>query len=138
MVVSCVCDYYKIWIFLLCDYGEEIFFECCQVNINSLLLCKVHIFVLYSIRTFPTNTGFYFLWRCCTTRTHFVWNVLLVLILSICCRFPGFKEVRLVPGRHDIAFVEFENETQSSAAKSALQGFKITPTHAMKITFAKK
>ena len=53
-------------------------------------------------------------------------------------RFPGFKEVRLVPGRHDIAFVEFENETQSGAAKSALQGFKITPTHAMKITFAKK
>ncbi|XP_067940706.1 U1 small nuclear ribonucleoprotein A-like [Watersipora subatra] len=53
-------------------------------------------------------------------------------------QFPGFKEVRLVPGRHDIAFVEFENETQSGAAKSALQGFKITPTHAMKITFAKK
>lgn len=53
-------------------------------------------------------------------------------------QFPGFKEVRLVPGRHDIAFVEFENEMQSSAAKDALQGFKITPTHAMKISFAKK
>ena len=53
-------------------------------------------------------------------------------------RFPGFKEVRLVPGRHDIAFVEFENEMQSAAAKDALQGFKITPTHAMKIAFAKK
>uniref|UniRef100_A0A1E1X3N3 Putative spliceosomal protein snrnp-u1a/u2b n=1 Tax=Amblyomma aureolatum TaxID=187763 RepID=A0A1E1X3N3_9ACAR len=53
-------------------------------------------------------------------------------------QFPGFKEVRLVPGRHDIAFVEFENEIQSSAAKEALQGFKITPTNAMKITFAKK
>merc|ERR1712106_314533 len=53
-------------------------------------------------------------------------------------QFPGFKEVRLVPGRHDIAFVEFENEMQSAAAKDALQGFKITPTHAMKIAFAKK
>ncbi|KFM82964.1 U1 small nuclear ribonucleoprotein A, partial [Stegodyphus mimosarum] len=53
-------------------------------------------------------------------------------------QFPGFKEVRLVPGRHDIAFVEFENEVLSSAAKDALQGFKITPTNAMKITFAKK
>ncbi|KAI5644166.1 RNA recognition motif domain-containing protein [Phthorimaea operculella] len=52
--------------------------------------------------------------------------------------FPGFKEVRLVPNRHDIAFVEFANEMQSAAAKEALQGFKITPTHAMKITFAKK
>jgi len=53
-------------------------------------------------------------------------------------RFPGFKEVRLVPGCHDIAFVEFENEVQSAAAKEALQGFKITPTNAMKISFAKK
>jgi len=58
---------------------------------------------------------------------------------TICpCRFPGFKEVRLVPGRHDIAFVEFENEAQAGAAKDALQGFKITPTNAMKISFAKK
>ncbi|GBP19377.1 U1 small nuclear ribonucleoprotein A [Eumeta japonica] len=53
-------------------------------------------------------------------------------------QFPGFKEVRLVPNRHDIAFVEFANEMQSAAAKEALQGFKITPTQAMKITFAKK
>merc|ERR1712117_717169 len=53
-------------------------------------------------------------------------------------QFPGFKEVRLVPGRHDIAFVEFENEVQSAAARDALQGFKITPTASMKISFAKK
>ena len=53
-------------------------------------------------------------------------------------RFPGFKEVRLVPGRHDIAFVEFETDMQAGAAKEALQGFKITPSNAMKITFAKK
>ncbi|TRY74870.1 hypothetical protein TCAL_12569 [Tigriopus californicus] len=53
-------------------------------------------------------------------------------------QFPGFKEVRLVPGRHDIAFVEFENEVQSTGARDALQGFKITPTTSMKISFAKK
>ncbi|KXJ79627.1 hypothetical protein RP20_CCG000183 [Aedes albopictus] len=53
-------------------------------------------------------------------------------------QFPGFKEVRLVPNRHDIAFVEFATELQSGAAREALQGFKITPTHAMKISFAKK
>uniref|UniRef100_A0A8D0HS77 Small nuclear ribonucleoprotein polypeptide A n=1 Tax=Sphenodon punctatus TaxID=8508 RepID=A0A8D0HS77_SPHPU len=52
--------------------------------------------------------------------------------------FPGFKEVRLVPGRHDIAFVEFDNEVQAGAARDALQGFKITQTNAMKISFAKK
>lgn len=53
-------------------------------------------------------------------------------------RFPGFKEVRLVPGRHDIAFVEFDNEVQAGAARDALQGFKITQNNAMKISFAKK
>ena len=50
----------------------------------------------------------------------------------------SFFQVRLVPGRHDIAFVEFESEMQSAAARDALQGFKITPTTAMKINFAKK
>lgn len=59
-------------------------------------------------------------------------------VLQFLYRFPGFKEVRLVPGRHDIAFVEFENEVQSGAAKDALQGFKITPSNAMKISYAKK
>lgn len=53
-------------------------------------------------------------------------------------QFPGFKEVRLVPGRSDIAFVEFENEVQSGTAKDALQGFRITPSNAMRITYAKK
>merc|ERR1712072_273276 len=53
-------------------------------------------------------------------------------------QFPGFKEVRLVPGRADIAFVEFEGAEQSTSARDALQGFKISPTNAIKITFAKK
>uniref|UniRef100_A0A3P9C8M4 Small nuclear ribonucleoprotein polypeptide B2 n=2 Tax=Haplochromini TaxID=319058 RepID=A0A3P9C8M4_9CICH len=53
-------------------------------------------------------------------------------------QFPGFKEVRLVPGKHDIAFVEFESDTQAGVAKDALQGFRITATCAMKITYAKK
>ncbi|KAM8842036.1 U2 small nuclear ribonucleoprotein B'' [Synchiropus picturatus] len=53
-------------------------------------------------------------------------------------QFPGFKEVRLVPGKHDIAFVEFDSEMQAGVAKDALQGFRITATCAMKITYAKK
>lgn len=60
------------------------------------------------------------------------------MVQVLFAQFPGFKEVRLVPGRHDIAFVEFETEYQSGAAKDSLQGFKVSPTHAMKITFAKK
>lgn len=64
--------------------------------------------------------------------------LLVANIFSNLSRFPGFKEVRLVPNRHDIAFVEFENEVQAGTAKVALNGFKITPTNAMKISFAKK
>ncbi|XP_054708865.1 U1 small nuclear ribonucleoprotein A-like [Uloborus diversus] len=61
-----------------------------------------------------------------------------MMLSMLFTQFPGFKEVRLVPGRHDIAFVEFENEVLSAAAKEVLQGFKITPNNSMKITFAKK
>lgn len=52
--------------------------------------------------------------------------------------FGGFKEVRLVPGRSDIAFVEFENEHLATIAKDALQGFKMGPNNPIKITYAKK
>lgn len=53
-------------------------------------------------------------------------------------QFPGFKETRLVPGRHDIAFVEFEVDQQASQAKQALHRFKITPKNDMQISFANK
>jgi len=61
-----------------------------------------------------------------------------IMLSMLFQQFAGYKEVRLVPGRHDIAFVEFENAEQARSAKETLQGFKITPTHAMSITFARK
>jgi len=53
-------------------------------------------------------------------------------------QFPGFKEVRLVPGKKGIAFVEFDNEVQAGVAMEGLQHFKITPENLMVISFAKK
>eukprot|EP00794_Sanderia_malayensis_P017005 gene17005-18718_t len=53
-------------------------------------------------------------------------------------QFVGFKEVRLVPGRSDIAFVEFDSVNVAGQAKDTLQGFKITPNNPMLISFAKK
>jgi len=53
-------------------------------------------------------------------------------------QFPGFREVRLVPGKSDIAFVEFDAETSAAIAKDNLHNFKISPTHLIKITFAKR
>lgn len=53
-------------------------------------------------------------------------------------QYPGFKEVRMIEAKPGIAFVEFEDDIQSSMAMQALQGFKITPQNPMAITFAKK
>jgi U2 small nuclear ribonucleoprotein B'' len=53
-------------------------------------------------------------------------------------QFPGFKEVRMVDARPGISFVEFENDMQASVAMTGLQAFKITPTNAMNITYAKQ
>jgi RNA recognition motif-containing protein len=53
-------------------------------------------------------------------------------------QFPGFKEVRMVVNKPGIAFVEFDNEIEAGVAMSGLQHFKITPTHLMVISYAKK
>jgi len=53
-------------------------------------------------------------------------------------QFQGFKEVRMVPGKQGIAFVEFETEADATVAMAGLQHFKVTPTHLMVISYAKK
>ncbi len=53
-------------------------------------------------------------------------------------QFAGFKEARLVPARPGIAFIEYESDVQSTVALGGLQGFKITPTNLMKISYAKR
>ncbi|KAL4610847.1 hypothetical protein ACB098_08G067300 [Castanea mollissima] len=53
-------------------------------------------------------------------------------------QYPGFREVRMIEAKPGIAFVEFEDDQQSSMAMQTLQGFKITPQNPMTITFAKK
>ncbi|KAJ4753864.1 U2 small nuclear ribonucleoprotein b [Rhynchospora pubera] len=53
-------------------------------------------------------------------------------------QYPGFREVRMIPAKPGIAFVEFTDDSQSAVAMQALQGFKITPQFPMSITFAKK
>lgn len=59
-------------------------------------------------------------------------------IIELFQRFPGFKEVRMIPTKKTIAFVEYENEMQSAVAKTELGGHQFDPEHLMKITFARK
>lgn len=104
----------------------------------TVLVLFLNFKLLYFVKTHLSFYFYIFLLCFYFTYYHCAKNVTVKYLNQSYLRFPGFKEVRLVPNRHDIAFVEFANEVQSAAAKEALQGFKITPTHAMKISFAKK
>uniref|UniRef100_A0A1I7YN92 U2 small nuclear ribonucleoprotein B n=1 Tax=Steinernema glaseri TaxID=37863 RepID=A0A1I7YN92_9BILA len=53
-------------------------------------------------------------------------------------QFPGLKDIRLVPNRTDIAFIEFEDETTATTAKQSLHNFKITPSQQMQVEYANK
>jgi len=46
--------------------------------------------------------------------------------------------VRLVPGKWNLAFVEYDSDYSAAVAKDALQSFAITPGNLLKITFAKR
>ncbi|KAL9111042.1 MAG: hypothetical protein Q9227_004475 [Pyrenula ochraceoflavens] len=46
-------------------------------------------------------------------------------LTTIFSRFEGFREVRMVPGRKGIAFVEYEAETGAISAKEATNGMQI-------------
>ncbi|GFY46065.1 u1 small nuclear ribonucleoprotein A [Trichonephila inaurata madagascariensis] len=52
--------------------------------------------------------------------------------------YHGFKEVRLIPSRHDIAFVEFDNEKNAAMAKENLDGLIIMPGCPLSISYANK
>lgn len=53
-------------------------------------------------------------------------------------RYSGFKEVRMIPAKKSIAFVEYENEIQSAVARAELSGYLLGPDQALKVTFARK
>jgi hypothetical protein len=54
-------------------------------------------------------------------------------------RFPGFKEVRLVPGRKGIAFAEYVDENGAVAAREGTNGTSLKEGEkAIKVTFQRK
>lgn len=60
------------------------------------------------------------------------------MLESLFGRIEGFVEVRLVPGKKGMAFVEYVNEYSAMNAMMRLQGFNLDGSHPMSITFAKK
>jgi len=61
-----------------------------------------------------------------------------LMIQMLFQQYAGYQEARLIPGRPGIAFVDFTDPYTAGMAMAALQGFKVTPTHLMKISYAKK
>uniref|UniRef100_A0A0N5AD52 J domain-containing protein n=1 Tax=Syphacia muris TaxID=451379 RepID=A0A0N5AD52_9BILA len=47
--------------------------------------------------------------------------------------YPGLKDIRRIPNRPNIAFVEFESEGEATAARNGLNNFKIAPGQCIKI-----
>ncbi|WVQ84235.1 hypothetical protein IAT38_006387 [Cryptococcus sp. DSM 104549] len=50
----------------------------------------------------------------------------------------GLVEIRTIPAKKDIAFVEFGDEAAATVAKEALHNFKIDGETKMKVTYARK
>ena len=59
------------------------------------------------------------------------------MIATIFSRFPGYKEVRTVPGRIGIAFVEYEDEDGAITAKEATTGMTLGEK-AIRVTFQRQ
>ena len=53
-------------------------------------------------------------------------------------RFEGFREVRLVPGRQGIAFVEYDTEQGAITAKENIAGMVFGKSHIIKVTYQRR
>lgn len=60
-------------------------------------------------------------------------------LTAIFGRYEGFREVRLVPGRRGIAFIEYENETGAISAKENTAGMVLVQdTPPIKVTYQRQ
>jgi len=59
-------------------------------------------------------------------------------LISLFSQYPNLYEVRLIPTKRDIAFVEYLDEGSAGVAKDALHNYKLDGENKIKITFARK
>lgn len=53
-------------------------------------------------------------------------------------QYHGFGEIRTVPGKADLAFVEFQDEACAGVALAGLAGFQLAPGELLQVNYAKK
>ncbi|KAL4250287.1 RRM domain-containing protein [Abortiporus biennis] len=59
-------------------------------------------------------------------------------LMALFSQYPNLYEVRLIPTKKDIAFVEYIDEGSATVAKDALHNYKLDGENKIKITFARK
>ncbi|KAH7920938.1 RNA-binding domain-containing protein [Leucogyrophana mollusca] len=59
-------------------------------------------------------------------------------LMALFSQYPNLYEVRLIPTKKDIAFVEYMDEGSAGVAKDALHNYKLDGENKIKITFARK
>ncbi|KAJ2866790.1 U2 small nuclear ribonucleoprotein B'' [Coemansia aciculifera] len=52
-------------------------------------------------------------------------------------QYAGFREVRTVPGRGDMAFIDYQSADAAAAARSVLDGFGLSAEQVMKVDFSR-
>lgn len=56
-------------------------------------------------------------------------------LVSLFQPYPGFMEVRMVPGKKELAFIEFAEVVQAGIALQQLNGFKLNDTEVLHLTY---
>jgi len=59
-------------------------------------------------------------------------------LMALFSQYPNLYEVRLIPTKKDICFVEYLDEASATVAKDALHNYKLDGENKIKITFARK
>jgi len=59
-------------------------------------------------------------------------------LMALFSQYPNLHEVRLIPTKKDIGFVEYMDEGSAGVAKDALHNYKLDGENKIKITFARK
>jgi RNA recognition motif-containing protein len=53
-------------------------------------------------------------------------------------KYPGFVDLRTIPNRPDVAFVEYETEAQATTARQILDRTELLPNHFLRVSFARR
>ncbi|KAJ2083023.1 U2 small nuclear ribonucleoprotein B'' [Coemansia sp. RSA 988] len=64
-------------------------------------------------------------------------NVSIDILSGLFQKYAGFQEVRPVPGRHNMAFVDYATVDSASAARNVLDGFKLSADRPMRVAFSR-